>query len=128
MASRRRLAAFLLFLWFVSPLWVPSNRNLEPPEEKVVDVAVAEVYSQLDALRWITPKVVAEDVFRAPEFKHHLLEEGQVAWEVHLVGYTWFHIPWNRMRVMLVEDERHSSGYSSLAGSIRPYWSAEWKS
>lgn len=117
----------MLFLWFVSPLWVPSAKNLEPEQGRATEYAVEEVYSQLESLRFITPKIVVEDVFRNPEYRHHLLDEGQVPWEVHLAGYTWFHIPWNRMRVMVVEDERHSSGYSSLAGSIRSYWGADWK-
>lgn len=127
MVSKRRVAAFMLFLWFASPLWVPSAKNLEPEQDRAAEYAVEEVYSQLESLRFITPKIVVEDVFRNPEYRHHLLEEGQVAWEVHLAGYTWFHLPWNRMRVLLVEDERHSSGYSSLAGSIRSYSRADWK-
>jgi hypothetical protein len=123
--SRRRLAAILLALWFASPLWIPPAENLEPEQERVAEYVVAEVYSQLESLRFITPKIVVEDVFRAPEYKHHLLEEGQVPWEVHLIGYTWFHIPLSRMRVMVVEEDL---GYTSLAGSIRGYWRAEWKS
>jgi len=126
MALRKLITAAAL-LWFLSPLWLPSGEDLKPEEERVAEAAKEEIYFQLDSLRIITPKIVAVDVRKNPEFKHHLFKEGQVAWEVHLVGYTWFHIPWTKMRVFLVEDSRYSTGFLSLAGSIKSYWSAEWE-